>query len=61
MTPEELENDRFLRAWAVSQVLASPALSGPEGRVDMITAAQRIVAFVKGNGSRQPNGKGKRA
>lgn len=51
MTKEDLGDDRFLRAWAIGQVLQSPWLASQGGNPDIVTAAQRVVSYVKGNGT----------
>jgi hypothetical protein len=45
----DLNDERQLRAWAIEMVLRN---GGSEQKgVDFITAAQRIVDFVKGDGA----------
>jgi hypothetical protein len=46
MIPDDLSDEKRLRAWAVEQVLGSTSAALPPG-TDFIAAAQRIVAFVK--------------
>lgn len=57
MTREDLQDERFLRAWAIEQVMGSvlrPGIAPPQVPADPITWAQRIIDFVKGNGAANP-------
>lgn len=52
MIPDNLDDEKKLRAWAVEQVLGSTSAMLPAG-TDFIAAAQRVVGFVKGDGARK--------
>lgn len=51
MIPTNLNEERALRAWAVEAAIAAAAGTSKGKGVDLITAAQRIVDFVKGDGA----------
>ena len=57
MIPDDIENEKKLRAWAIEQCM-QPGATAVAAGADVIATATRIVAFVKGDGSgRQPNGR----
>lgn len=47
----DFNDERQLRAWAIEQVVTHPGTAATPAGVDVITAAQRIVDFVKGDGA----------
>jgi hypothetical protein len=54
VTKDDLQDERYLRAWAIEQVMGSALRQGvaaPQTLPDPIAWAQRIVDFVKGDGS----------
>lgn len=54
MTTEDLKNERYLRARAIEQVMASilrPGAVASPNPPDPIAWAHRIVEFVKGDGA----------
>jgi len=59
MNREDLQDERYLRAWAIEQVMGSalrPGPTTPQPPADPIAWAQRIVDFVKGDGAATPKG-----
>jgi hypothetical protein len=55
--PTNLNEERQLRAWAVEAAIAAQGGEGKGAKgVDLITAAQRIVDFVKGDGAAKKTG-----
>jgi hypothetical protein len=51
MIPADLKDERALRAWAIEAAITAQTTAGKGTRVDLITSAQRIVDFVKGDGA----------
>lgn len=51
MIPANLEDERALRAWAIEAAIEAATGTSKGKGVDLITAAQRIVDFVKGDGA----------
>lgn len=51
MIPHDLKDERALRAWAVEAAISAQAGTSSAAGVDLITSAQRIVDFVKGDGA----------
>jgi len=63
MIPDDLQDERRLRAWALEQAVEAVRSTTPANSPfpDFITVAQRIVTFVKGDGESKPGNGRKRS
>lgn len=60
MIPDDLQDERKLRAWAAEQAIEAVRSTTPSNTPfpDFISVAHRIVSFVKGDGEgRNTNGR----